>query len=106
MDKLTKGGPAPDKGHRGSGPSGSHQTPEGAKANFTGSRRGQYPKGSEPRPGQRVKPGKSGSSQSWGNLKPNRVAPIATREGKGSGKPAGSTKSAFKRSGGSDRSKL
>jgi hypothetical protein len=104
-DKLTKGGPAPRQGTRG-GPSGSHLVPEGATANFTGSKRGQYPKGSEPTPGQRVRPGPSGKSQTpdipTGKPKP----PIATRQGKGSGKPAGSVSNPFKSQGGSSASKL
>lgn len=80
-DKLTKGGPSPDPNFVRQGPSGDAQTPEGARANFTGGSRGQYPKGSEPKPGQSVTPGPSGSSQDGSFGKGSPAAPIATRRG-------------------------
>lgn len=80
-DKLT-GGPAPESNSVRQGPSGDHLTPEGAKANFTGTQRGQYPKGSEPKPEPgSIAQGPTGDSQngSFGTGKP--AAPIATRKG-------------------------
>jgi len=98
-DKLT-GGPKPDPNFVRRGPSGDHLTPEGAKANFTGGSRGQYPKGSEPKPGQSVTPGPSGSSQDGSFGKGSPAAPIATRNG-GERKNTGSRSNPFPtRSGG------
>ena len=81
-DKLTAG-PSPDPNFVRSGPSGDSQTPEGARANFTGSQRGQYPKGSEPKPEPgSISQGPSGSSQeSHAKAKGSPAAPIATRKG-------------------------
>lgn len=78
-DKLTAG-PSPEANSVRQGPSGDHLTPEGARANFTGSTRGQYPKGSEPRP-EGIAQGPSGSSQDGSFGKGSPAAPIATRKG-------------------------
>jgi hypothetical protein len=84
-------GPTPSAGYKAR-TTGSHQVPENAKPNYTGSVRGQYPKGSVPTP-ERTKPRFTGSSQDAGIPKRGRTAPVVTREGKGHGTPAGSTKS-------------
>lgn len=86
--------PKPEPKRIQGGPSGDHLTPEGARWNKTGSDRGQYPKGSEPKPGQSVAPGPSGDSQDGSFGKGKRVPPVATRKG-GERKNTGSVSNPF-----------
>lgn len=96
--------PKPIARHATPRSTGSHLVPERAKPRSSGEPP-TYPKGHVPMPGQRVKPGPSGDSQS-NTMKTNRVTPVVTRMGGGAGKPAGSTKTVTKRRGGSDKSKI
>lgn len=90
-DKITNG-PTPESFTKPR-KTGSHLVPERATPRYTGKQRGQYPKGSIPAP-ERTKGVSSGSSQE--NTQPHIVVPpIATREGGGEGKPAGSRKNPF-----------
>lgn len=76
------GGPTPREGYRGrkvTDKRGGHIEPEGAKARFTGSVRGNLPKTGFPQPEGASSQGPSGSSQE-NTQKSNVVPPIITRE--------------------------
>lgn len=68
--------------------------PSSIKRGPTSPERGQYPKGSEPKPGQSVAPGPSGDSQDGSFGKGKRVPPVATRKG-GERKNTGSRSNPF-----------
>lgn len=84
---------------------GDWKTPEGVNNRPVGSIP-TYPGGNTPQPGQRVKAGPSGDYKS--NSQPNKQVNTMIAKGNpgGAGNPAGSTKSPFRRNGGSDKSKI
>lgn len=86
--------------------SGSHLTPEGVPTRST-AESPKYPKAGVPNPGQSLAAGPSGAhDKGWTHPSVKRATPVVTAEGKGSGRPTGSTKTISRRSGGSDASKI
>lgn len=94
----------PMKGAKGRS-TGSHKVPEGVKPSGPTGGIPDYP--TKIQPGQRVKARPNKGSHT-SNTQPNRQVDTMRAKGNpgGAGSPAGSTKSPFRRKGGSDKSKI
>lgn len=104
---MIENSPTPDTKAARSRATGSHLVPENSRT--TSAEPPTYPKGNEPKPGQRVKAGPSGSHKS--NTQKNTQVPhgLPYKNGKtpgGAGRPAGKVTSVARRRGGSDKSKI